>query len=68
MLSRIIRFIISLVKFIFIGDIVISEVYDKRISICSSCDHLVKYHCQICKCRVKVKAKWTTETCPKNKW
>ena len=65
---RIIRFIYAVVKYLIYGDTVNKSVYDSRILICNSCVFLQNNKCGICGCYVKKKAKWNTESCPKNKW
>lgn len=62
------RFVWALVKYILVGGRVSQEVYKDRLDICNSCEYLKGTQCGICGCYVKVKAKWTTENCPKNKW
>ena len=47
--------------------------YDRRLSICSECEHVneVFDKCLICGCKITIKAKWATEKCPHpsgNKW
>ena len=46
------------------------ELYDSRVLTCLSCRYYDadKDECKVCGCPVEVKASWTTETCPKNKW
>ena len=65
---RILRFIIALVKYLLWGERVDNETYDKRISLCISCEYLKNKKCGICGCYVKKKAKWSSEDCPENKW
>lgn len=65
---KILRFLYALIKYIFIGEHVTSEEYSKRISICNSCKHLNKNKCGLCGCYVNNKSKWSTESCPINKW
>ncbi len=65
---RIIRFIWALFKYALVGKTVSSAIYDKRITVCESCEHLTNNQCNLCGCYVKKKAKWSTERCPKNKW
>jgi hypothetical protein len=66
---RFIRFIFSLIKFIFFGKSVNNSAYIKRIDICNNCEYLKDQSvCSICGCYVKIKAKWSSEDCPKNKW
>ena len=68
-MKRIINFLIALIKYMIIGDRVDDHVYEDRISICEGCDNLTKERtCSICTCFIDVKAKWSTEECPKNKW
>lgn len=67
-MMRIIRFIWALIKYILVGGKVNQEVYKDRLKHCYSCEYLDDKQCGICGCYVNVKAKWTTEECPKNKW
>ena len=67
-MKRVLRFIWALVKYILVGGKVNQEVYDDRLNACHSCEHLKDNQCGICGCYVKQKAKWSTESCPKNKW
>ncbi len=65
---RIFRFLWALIKYIFIGNKVSNKVHKDRLSICYSCSYLSNTTCSICGCYVKKKTKWSTESCPKNKW
>jgi len=65
---RIIRFIKALYTYIRYGEIVDIETYDKRIAICYSCKHNIDNKCNLCKCILELKVKWSTENCPENKW
>lgn len=67
-MKTIIRFIIALFKYIIWGDQVTSDKYNNRISICNQCSDKCGNKCCICGCYLKKKAKWSTESCPKNKW
>jgi len=67
-MKRIVRFIIALFKYIVWGDQVTSDKYNSRISICNQCSDKCGSKCCICGCYLKKKAKWSTESCPKNKW
>jgi len=47
--------------------------YNRRLMICSKCEHVneVFDKCLICGCKLTIKAKWATERCPhpdENKW
>ena len=46
------------------------EVYDARVLTCLACKYYDadKDECLVCGCPVEVKASWSTESCPKNKW
>jgi len=50
-------------------DVDASTYYD-RVHTCSRCDELdlEELECTVCGCPIEVKAKWKTESCPKNKW
>lgn len=65
---RVLRFIWALVKFIIIGGRVSKDEYKSRLTTCHSCEHLDDKSCGLCGCYVNLKAKWSTEDCPKNKW
>ena len=67
-MKKVFRFIWALTKFIFIGDTVDAHAYNLRLDKCYSCKHLLDNKCGVCGCYVKKKAKWSTESCPKNKW
>lgn len=43
--------------------------YD-RVHTCTRCDKFdyIEYECSVCGCPIETKAKWKTESCPKNKW
>jgi len=65
---RVFRFIYALIKFILIGDTVDDNKYNTRLVICDNCKDKCGRTCCICGCYIKKKAKWSTESCPKNKW
>ena len=67
-MRRLIRFIIALFKYIIWGDQVTTDKYISRIAICDSCSDKCGSKCCIGGCYLNVKAKWSTESCPKNKW
>lgn len=67
-MKRLLRFIWALIKYIFVGERVNQHIYKKRLDQCYSCEHLSNTKCGVCGCYVKQKAKWSTESCPKNKW
>lgn len=67
-MKRIFKFIWALIKYMIFGDPVSAQIYQHRLSTCSTCEHLNNNSCNICGCYVKKKAKWSTEDCPKNKW
>ena len=50
-------------------DVDTSTYYD-RIHTCSRCPELdlIELECTVCGCPIEIKAKWKTESCPKNKW
>lgn len=62
------KFIKSLIVFIFVGDIVSSEVQKERMSECEKCIYREGKKCGICGCTLNIKTKWTSEKCPENKW
>ena len=61
----------STIKYIEDGAIDVSEdIFNNRISICSSC-HLYDVNrkkCTKCGCFLDIKARWATESCPLGKW
>ena len=65
---RIFKFIIALFKYLILGDKVTADKYNDRISICNQCTDKCGSKCCICGCYLNKKAKWSTESCPKNKW
>jgi hypothetical protein len=67
-MKRVLRFIWALIKYVMFGGTVNSDVYHNRTSTCYSCEYLDNAQCSLCGCYIKRKAKWTTESCPKNKW
>jgi len=67
-MRRLIRFIIALFKYIIWGDQVTNDKYISRITICDSCSDKCGSKCCICGCYLSKKARWSTESCPKNKW
>ena len=46
------------------------EVRDERLSICMSCEHLVKFtkQCKKCGCFMAIKTKLAGAECPVGKW
>tara|TARA_R100001480_G_scaffold137590_1_gene134635 strand:+ start:433 stop:669 length:237 start_codon:yes stop_codon:yes gene_type:complete len=46
------------------------ELYDSRVLTCLACKYYEsnKDECLVCGCPIEVKASWSTESCPKNKW
>jgi hypothetical protein len=67
-MKRFFRFIIALIKYIIWGNRVSSDKYNSRMSICNQCDQKCGDKCCICGCYLKKKLKWSTESCPENKW
>ena len=47
---------------------VTKEEYEDRMKICKSCDNLVLGGCNICFCFMPLKAKFSSSSCPINKW
>ena len=41
-----------------------AEVFQKRLSICSECEHLLKYTCRLCGCYAQVRAAKRMNRCP----
>jgi hypothetical protein len=48
----------------------VEEVFNTRIDVCNSCEHLAKEYrsCTKCACPVDHKAKYLANTCPEGKW
>lgn len=46
------------------------ELYDERLEICMSCEHLVSLtkQCSLCKCFMVQKTKLANASCPVGKW
>lgn len=40
------------------------EVYERRLSLCKACDHLMNGMCRICGCYVEMRAAIKIRTCP----
>lgn len=42
------------------------EEYNRRISICESCEHYIKEEerCDVCRCKMTVKCNWSSSSCP----
>ena len=57
-------------KFVAAGaPIVEQDVYEERLNICNSCEHLIDGNkCGKCGCTMSVKCKWGTSACPIKKW
>ncbi len=67
-MMRIFRFLKALIKYIIWGSQVTADKYNDRILICNTCSDKCGDKCCICGCYLNKKAKWSTESCPKNKW
>lgn len=65
---RIIRFILAVFKFVFLGEKASSSTQAVRTSMCNSCEFNLGKKCEICGCFLKQKIKMSTEKCPINKW
>ena len=65
---RILKFMLALFKYMIWGDRVSVDKYNTRMAICNSCTHRCGAKCGVCGCYLTKKAKWSTESCPKNKW
>lgn len=69
---RFFRFIKALLRYAIYGHFknTTFKKYSERISICVECENLVAkdWTCNICGCYLDKKAKWSTESCPINKW
>jgi len=46
------------------------ELADKRMEVCKSCEHFVKFttQCKRCGCITKLKTKLANQHCPLGKW
>jgi|9_EtaG_2_1085328.scaffolds.fasta_scaffold02248_8 hypothetical protein len=42
--------------------------YETRLKICEVCPFRKDTKCSKCGCYIEVKAKWSTSTCPDNRW
>ena len=67
-MKRFLTFIIALSKYLIWGDHVTVDKYNNRIAICNQCSDKCGSKCCVCGCYLNKKAKWSTESCPKNKW
>ena len=47
-----------------------AELQEKRLDICSTCEHLIKFthQCKKCGCFMKLKVKLKNASCPIGKW
>lgn len=51
------------------GPVTVTEdVFDRRIAVCKACPHYISPQCSVCLCVIDLKARLTTEKCPKNLW
>ncbi len=57
---------------VFFGRDISKKEYENRLSVCNDClfkrRSLHGDRCGVCKCILKMKARWSTESCPKDKW
>jgi len=67
-MKRFFKFISALTKYIFFGNRVSVAIYNNRTATCNQCDDKCGKKCCVCGCDIKTKAKWSTESCPKNNW
>jgi len=67
-MMRLLRFLKALFKYIIWGDQVATDKYNNRLAICNQCSVRCGKKCCVCGCYLNKKAKWSTESCPKNKW
>jgi hypothetical protein len=44
------------------------EVYEERLGICNKCEFYQSGRCLKCGCFIGLKAHWSTQECPENKW
>lgn len=66
---KILRFLISLIKYVFSGLSKTNEtVYHARLQTCNKCIYRRKDRCSVCGCFIRIKASWQTEKCPKGYW
>ncbi len=48
---------------------VADEVYKQRMSICENCPNKTQdWKCTKCGCHLNLKARWSSEKCPENRW
>lgn len=50
------------------GENVSKDVYSERLETCVECPHRDNRKCGKCGCILAIKAKWSTEKCPDNRW
>ncbi len=67
-MKRIFRFLTSLIRYWLYGEPVTFEKYVERLIECHNCEYREEDLCGKCGCFLHKKARWTTESCPKNKW
>lgn len=61
------RFCKAMVKWAMSG-FRLSNLWNKRLDTCFSCEHYNKGRCNICGCVLKAKTRLFTEECPIKKW
>jgi len=66
--KRIFIFLQAIFRYLIKGKKVSNEIFIKRVGICSSCEYLNGGNCGKCGCVIPIKAKWSTEKCPIEKW
>ncbi|MFN0055927.1 MAG: DUF6171 family protein [Planctomycetales bacterium] len=44
------------------------ECYRERLEACGACPLQRETRCLVCGCRVEIKARWRSETCPAGRW
>jgi len=65
---KVLRFLFALLKFIIFGEEVTEEEAKARMSVCKGCPFIEDHNCGVCGCNLEKKTKWSSESCPKNKW
>lgn len=51
-----------------VNDRVMQDEYERRLSVCRSCEKLIEGTCMACGCYVELRAVAKVSRCPKKKW
>lgn len=65
---KVFRFIFALIKFIVFGEEVTEAEAKARMAQCNTCIFRQDKKCGKCGCDLHKKTKWSSESCPINRW